>query len=64
MLRLLRFMGLLPRLLLQVRWAAASGESGSPAIRWSAVQGSFGFVPLPHIQQVVALSLICLARLR
>ena len=47
---------------LQERCAAASGLLGSAGIRWSAVKGSFGFLPSPHIQQATALSLICLAR--
>lgn len=49
-------MGLLPRLLLQVLWAAARGECGSAGIRWSAVNGSLGRLPSPHIQQCVAVS--------
>jgi hypothetical protein len=47
---------------LHERCAAASGELGSAGMRWSAVNGSFGFLPSPHIQQAIALSLICLAR--
>jgi hypothetical protein len=57
-------MGLLPRLELQDRWAAASGLLGSAGMRWSAVNGSLGFLPAPHIQQAIAVSLICFARLR
>ena len=49
---------------LQDRWAAARGEFGSAGMRWSAVNGSAGFLPSPHIQQATALSLICLARFR
>jgi hypothetical protein len=47
---------------LQDRWAAARGLFGSAGIRWSAVNGSLGFLPSPHIQQAIAVSLICLAR--
>jgi len=47
---------------LQDRWAAARGEFGSLGSRWSAVNGSLGLFPSPHIQQAVAVSLICLAR--
>lgn len=51
----------MPLRLLQDRWAGASGLSGSPAIRWSAVKGSPGWLPLPHRWQMVALSRMCLA---
>ena len=54
--------GLFCRRELQERCAAASGLLESAGIRWSAVKGSFGFLPSPHIQQATALSLICLAR--
>ena len=47
---------------LQDLCAAARGEFGSAGIRWSAVNGSLGLLPCPHIQQAVAVSLICLAR--
>ena len=54
---------LLPLLLLQDLWAAASGLLVSAGMRWSAVNGSSGRLPSPHIQQAMALFLICLARL-
>jgi hypothetical protein len=56
--------GVFPRRLLHDLWAGASGESGSPAMTWSAVQGSFGLAVSPHSQQCVALSRMSLARLR
>jgi len=55
-------MGLFCRRELQERCAAASGLLGSAGMRWSAVNGSCGFLPSPHIQQATALSLICLDR--
>jgi hypothetical protein len=51
----------LPLLLLQDLWAAASGLLGSAGIRWSAVNGSLVRFPSPQIQQCVAVSLTCLA---
>ena len=54
-------MGLFCRRELQERCAAARGELGSAGIRWSAVNGSLGLLPCPHIQQATAVSLICLA---
>ena len=54
---------LFPLLLLQLRWAAANGEWVSEGIRWSAVNGSCVRFPCPHIQQCVAVSRTCLARL-
>lgn len=47
---------------LQDLCAAARGEFGSLGSRWSAVNGSLGFLPSPQIQQAVAVSLICLDR--
>ena len=49
---------------LQDRCAAASGLLGSAGSRWSAVNGSFKRLPSPHIQQAMAVSLTCFARLR
>ena len=49
---------------LHERWAAARGLFGSAGMRWSAVNGSLGLLASPHIQQAMAVSLICLARLR
>jgi hypothetical protein len=53
--------GVLPLLLLHDLWAAANGLLGSAGIRWSAVNGSLGCFPLPHIQQCVAVSRTCFA---
>ena len=50
--------GLLPRRLLQDLCAGASGDSGSPGTRWSAVKGSPIIAPLPHRWQTVAVSLM------
>jgi len=57
-------MGLLPRRELHDLCAGASGLSGSPAMMWSAVQGSFVLAVCPHSQQCVAVSRMALARLR
>jgi hypothetical protein len=57
-------MGLLPRRELHDLCAGASGLNGSPAMMWSAVQGSFGLAVCPHSQQCVAVSRMALARLR
>ena len=54
-------MGVLPLLLLQDLWAAASGLLGSAGIKWSAVNGSLGRLPSPQIQQFVAVSLTIFA---
>ena len=54
-------MGVLPLLLLHDLCAAASGLLGSDGMRWSAVNGSLGRFPSPHIQQCVAVSLTCFA---
>ena len=56
------FIGVLPLLLLHDLWAAASGLYGSAGMRWSAVNGSSGRLPCPHIQHAVAVSLMRLAR--
>ena len=55
------WMGLFPLRLLHDLWAAASGLCGSAGMRWSAVNGSLGCLPLPHIQQAMAVSRMCLA---
>ena len=57
-------MGLFPLRELHDLCAGASGLSGSPAMMWSAVQGSFGLAVCPHNQQCVAVSRMALARLR
>ena len=54
-------MGLFPLRLLHDLWAAANGLLGSAGIRWSAVNGSLACLPLPHIQQAMAVSRMCLA---
>ena len=56
--------GLLPRLELHDLWAAASGLFESAGIKWSAVNGSFGRLPCPHIQQAMAVSRMCFALFR
>jgi hypothetical protein len=58
----LGLIGLFCLLLLQDLCAAARGLEGSAGIRWSAVHGSVvPLEPSPHIQQCVAVSLICFA---
>ena len=52
---------MLPLLLLQDLCAAANGLLGSAGIKWSAVNGSLGRLPSPHIQQFVAVSRTCFA---
>lgn len=53
--------GLLPRRALHERWAGRRGDVGSPAIRWSAWNGSLYLGPSPHRWQWVALSRMNLA---
>ena len=55
--------GWLPRLLLQLLWAAARGLYGSPAIMWSAVHGSrLPLSPSPQRWQKVAVARMALDR--
>ena len=47
---------------LQLRWAAANGDEGSPAMMWSAVNGSCApLSPPPQRWQATALALTALA---
>ena len=47
---------LAPRRELHDRCAALSGLSGSPALMWSAVQGSVASAPAPQMWQVMAVA--------
>ena len=56
--------GVLPLRLLHDLCAGSSGLLMSLGMMWSAVQGSLGLAGSLHIQQMVAVSLTTLARLR